>query len=130
MADNEYIATGRRKESVARVRMVAGSGKFTINKRDIQTYFGRDVLRMVCRQPFEVTETEDQFDVFVNVDGGGVSGQAGAIKHGLARALEKYSAELRGPLKKAGFITRDARTVERKKYGRHKARKSTQFSKR
>ena len=130
MADTVYIATGRRKESVARVRMVAGSGKITINKRDIQTYFGREVLRMVCRQPFEVTETVDQFDLFVNVDGGGSSGQAGAIKHGLARALEKYSAELRGPLKKAGFITRDSRTVERKKYGRHKARKSTQFSKR
>nr|CRH07842.1 30S ribosomal protein S9 [Candidatus Magnetococcus massalia] len=130
MAQETINATGKRKESVARIRLVAGSGKITINKRPIEAYFGRAVLRMVCRQPFAITEMVDKFDVHVNVRGGGVSGQAGAIKHGISKALVDYDETLRGVLKKAGFLTRDARRVERKKYGRHKARKSTQFSKR
>lgn len=128
--NNAVYATGKRKEAVARVWIAPGNGKVTINKRDIDTYFGREVLRKICRQPFGITQMEDRFDVVVNVGGGGISGQAGAIKHGISKALVAFDAELRGPLKKAGFITRDSRVVERKKYGRHKARKSTQFSKR
>ncbi|ABK42774.1 SSU ribosomal protein S9P [Magnetococcus marinus MC-1] len=130
MAQETFNATGKRKESVARVRIVPGSGKVTINQKPMDVYFGRPVLRMVVNQPFSVTEMENKFDVLVNVHGGGVSGQAGAIKHGISKALVDYDEALRPALKKAGFLTRDARTVERKKYGRHKARKSTQFSKR
>ncbi|WP_085442777.1 30S ribosomal protein S9 [Magnetofaba australis] len=130
MSAEIYTATGRRKESVARVRIKGGSGQVTINKKSLDDYFGRAVLRMVVRQPFAVTEMTDKFDVVVNVRGGGISGQAGAIKHGISRALVDYDETLRGALKKAGFLTRDSRAVERKKYGRHKARKSTQFSKR
>jgi small subunit ribosomal protein S9 len=123
-------ATGRRKESIARVWIQPGSGKMTINKRDSKSYFGRDVLQMIMRHPFELTETEDRFDVTVNTHGGGNSGQAGAIRLGISKALIQYDPALRGILKKAGFLTRDSRVVERKKYGRRKARKSTQFSKR
>ncbi|MEG3641563.1 30S ribosomal protein S9 [Magnetococcus sp. PR-3] len=130
MAQETINATGKRKESVARVRIVPGSGKVIINKKPMDVYFGRPVLRMVVNQPFAITELENKFDVLVNVHGGGVSGQAGAIKHGISKALVDYDEALRPVLKKAGFLTRDARTVERKKYGRHKARKSTQFSKR
>jgi small subunit ribosomal protein S9 len=129
LADAIY-ATGRRKESIARVWMQPGSGKMTINKRDSKNYFGRDVLQMIMRHPFELTETLDQFDVTVNAHGGGNSGQAGAIRLGISKALIQHNPELRGVLKKAGFLTRDSRVVERKKYGRRKARKSTQFSKR
>lgn len=125
-----YYATGKRKESVARVWIRPGNGKIMINNRTQEEYFGRPVLRMLINQPFDLTQTRGDFDVTVNVHGGGHSGQAGAIKHGIAKALEVYDPGHRGVLKKAGFITRDARTVERKKYGRHKARKSTQFSKR
>lgn len=122
--------TGKRKEAIARVWIKPGTGVITINKRTLDDYFGRPVLRMVVRQPFEVTQTMDKFDVNVNVDGGGNSGQAGAIKHGISKALVEYNAELRPSLKEAGFLTRDSRVVERKKYGRHKARKRPQFSKR
>lgn len=127
---NAIYATGKRKESIARVWLAPGTGKVTINKREMDNYFGRAVLRMVVRQPFQITETEDRFDVTVTIQGGGNSGQAGAIKHGISKALLLYEPGLRPVLKKAGFITRDSRTVERKKYGRHKARKSTQYSKR
>ncbi|MBF0444780.1 MAG: 30S ribosomal protein S9 [Magnetococcales bacterium] len=123
-------ATGRRKESIARVWMQPGTGKMTINKRDSKSYFGRDVLQMIMRHPFELTETLDQFDITVNAHGGGNSGQAGAIRLGISKALILHDPTLRGVLKKAGFLTRDSRVVERKKYGRRKARKSTQFSKR
>lgn len=123
-------ATGKRKEAVARVWIMPGSGKITINKKPIEQYFGRPVLRMVARQPFQVTQTMDRFDVVVTTVGGGNSGQAGAIKHGISKALTLYDINFRPVLKKAGFITRDSRVVERKKYGKHKARKSTQYSKR
>ncbi|MBF0625601.1 MAG: 30S ribosomal protein S9 [Magnetococcales bacterium] len=123
-------ATGKRKEAVARVRIKPGTGEITINKRSLETYFGRQVLRMVVKQPFIATQTNGQFDVSVNVTGGGIAGQAGAIKHGISKALTVYEPGYRAVLKKAGFLTRDSRVVERKKYGRHKARKSTQFSKR
>jgi small subunit ribosomal protein S9 len=129
LADAIY-ATGRRKESIARVWMQPGSGKVTINQRDAKAYFGRDVLQMIMRHPFELTETLDQFDVTVNAHGGGNSGQAGAIRLGISKALIQHDPALRDVLKKAGFLTRDSRVVERKKYGRRKARKSTQFSKR
>lgn len=122
--------TGKRKEAIARVWIKPGTGVITINKRTLDDYFGRPVLRMVVRQPFEVTQTLDKFDVNVNVDGGGNSGQAGAIKHGISKALVEYNIDLRPALKDAGFLTRDSRVVERKKYGRHKARKRPQFSKR
>lgn len=122
--------TGKRKEAIARVWIKPGTGVITINKRTLDNYFGRPVLRMVVRQPFEVTQTMDKFDVNVNVDGGGNSGQAGAIKHGISKALVEYNADLRPVLREAGFLTRDSRVVERKKYGRHKARKRPQFSKR
>ncbi|MBF8273490.1 MAG: rpsI [Magnetococcales bacterium] len=123
-------ATGKRKEAVARVWIMPGSGRITINKLPIEQYFGRPVLQMVSRQPFQVTQTVDRFDVVVTAVGGGNSGQAGAIKHGISKALCLYDINYRPALKKAGFITRDSRVVERKKYGKHKARKSTQYSKR
>ncbi|MBF0418015.1 MAG: 30S ribosomal protein S9 [Magnetococcales bacterium] len=127
---NATYATGRRKEAIARVWIQPGDGKILINKVGIDTYFDRDGLRILARQPFAVTQTDDRFDVTVNIAGGGVSGQAGAIKHGIARALVEYDPAFRAALKKGGFLTRDSRSVERKKYGRHKARKSTQYSKR
>ncbi|MEO5340819.1 MAG: 30S ribosomal protein S9 [Magnetococcus sp. MYC-9] len=127
---NATYATGKRKEAVAKVWIMAGSGKITVNERELSDYFGRAVLSMVVRQPFKVTDTEEKFDVVVSTNGGGISGQAGAIKHGIAKALTIYEPEHRAALKKAGFLTRDSRTVERKKFGQHKARKSTQYSKR
>jgi len=130
MADKIFTATGRRKTSVARVFLKAGKGKITINKRTLQEYFGRETARMIVMQPFDVTQTGGNFDIDVNVTGGGNSGQAGAIRHGITRALMLLNADLRTPLKKAGFVTRDPRAVERKKYGRHKARKRPQYSKR
>lgn len=123
-------ATGRRKNAVARVWIKPGSGKVVINGKDQETYFGRPVLRMILRQPFEQTERVDQFDVMATVTGGGLSGQAGALRHGISRALVNFEPALRGALKPAGFLTRDDRKVERKKYGRAKARRSFQFSKR
>jgi small subunit ribosomal protein S9 len=128
-ADTHY-ATGRRKEAVARVWLKPGNGTVLINKRPIDNYFGRETLKMILRQPFEVTETMGKWDVAVNVVGGGLSGQAGAIRHGITRALIKAEAGYRSTLKKAGFVTRDSRRVERKKYGRPGARKRFQFSKR
>lgn len=128
--DQILAATGKRKEAIARVRIRPGTGQITINKRSLEDYFGREALRMVVQQPFAAVEMAGKFDVFVNVVGGGISGQAGAIKHGLSKALCEYDATMRPSLKKAGFLTRDSRVVERKKYGKHKARKSTQFSKR
>jgi small subunit ribosomal protein S9 len=130
MADKVFTATGRRKTSVARVFLKPGKGKITINHRTLQEYFGRETARMIVMQPFDVTQTGGSFDIDVNVTGGGNSGQAGAIRHGITRALMRLNSELRGPLKKAGFVTRDPRAVERKKYGRHKARKRPQYSKR
>lgn len=130
MAQDQQYATGRRKEAVARVWLKPGTGKVTINNRTLENYFGRETLKMVLRQPFEVTETNDKWDVSVNVSGGGLSGQAGAIRHGITRAMIKANPGLRSALKKAGFVTRDSRAVERKKYGRPGARKRFQFSKR
>ena len=130
MADKVFTATGRRKTSVARVFLKSGKGNITINDRTLQEYFGRETARMIVMQPFDVTQTGGSFDIDVNVTGGGNSGQAGAIRHGITRALMKLNSELRAPLKKAGFVTRDPRAVERKKYGRHKARKRPQYSKR
>jgi len=130
MADKVITATGRRKTSVARVFLRQGKGKITINDRTLQEYFGRETARMIVMQPFEVTQTAGGFDIDVNVDGGGNSGQAGAIRHGITRALMRLNPDFRSPLKKAGFVTRDPRAVERKKYGRHKARKRPQYSKR
>ena len=123
-------ATGRRKDAVARVWIKPGRGIITVNGREFERYFARPVLRMVINQPFEVAAREGQYDVFVTVKGGGLSGQAGAVRHGISRALTLYEPDLRGALKKEGFLTRDSRTVERKKYGRRKARRSFQFSKR
>ncbi|MEO5377812.1 MAG: 30S ribosomal protein S9 [Magnetococcus sp. DMHC-6] len=125
-----YSATGKRKEAIARVWIAPGTGKIIINERELNHYFARAVLRQVVVQPFDVTQTQNRFDVTVNVTGGGNSGQAGAIKHGISKALMVFDSEHRTELKKNGLVTRDARVVERKKYGRHKARKSTQFSKR
>lgn len=125
-----FYGTGRRKESVARVRLYPGNGKITINDRDIDDYFGLDTLKLITRQPLVITENLDKFDVFVRVNGGGVTGQAGAIRHGISRALLVYSDELRPALKKAGFLTRDPRMKERKKYGLKAARRAPQFSKR
>ena len=124
------MGTGRRKKSVARVRLVPGNGNVVINKRDIETYFGVETLRMIVNQPLVLTGTKDKFDVLVNVHGGGFTGQAGAIRHGIARALVKADEALKPELKKAGFLTRDPRMKERKKYGLKKARKAPQFSKR
>ena len=123
-------ATGRRKSSVARVRIIDGSGKITINKRDVDEYFGLETLKQIVRQPLELTESLNKYDIFVNVNGGGTTGQAGAIRHGIARALVKLSEENKQVLKTAGLLTRDPRMKERKKYGLHKARRAVQFSKR
>ncbi|MGN0660952.1 MAG: 30S ribosomal protein S9 [Oscillospiraceae bacterium] len=125
-----YYGTGRRKSSVARVRVYPGSGNFTINNRDIDDYFGLDTLKLIARQPLALTDTLDKFDIVCTVAGGGVTGQAGAIRHGLSRALLQYSEDLRPALKKAGFLTRDPRMKERKKYGLKAARRAPQFSKR
>ena len=130
MAEIQYYGTGRRKTSVARVYLRPGSGKIVVNRRDFDEYFSNQVLKMVIRQPLLLTETADKFDILVNVDGGGPTGQAGAIRHGISRALLEYNGELRPQLKAVGFLTRDARKVERKKYGQPKARKRFQFSKR
>ena len=130
MADRLATATGRRKTSVARVSLKAGKGLIKINDRSLEEYFGRETARMIVLQPFDLTQTKGRFDLEVNVQGGGISGQAGAIRHGITRALMVLNSEFRSPLKKAGFVTRDPRAVERKKYGRHKARKRPQYSKR
>jgi small subunit ribosomal protein S9 len=132
MAEQEgrHWATGRRKTSIARVRLMAGEGRFQINDRTLEEYFGRETSRMVVHQPFEVTNTRSRFDVIANVHGGGIAAQAQAIRHGISRALLLADGDHRLPLKKAGFLTRDSREVERKKYGRHKARKRPQYSKR
>ena len=129
MAKVEYSAVGRRKKAIARVRLVAGEGKITINKRDIDQYFGLETLKMSVRQPLNLTNTSN-FDILVNVNGGGLTGQAGAIRHGISRALCKVDPDLRATLKKAGFLTRDPRMKERKKYGLKAARRAPQFSKR
>jgi len=126
----EYMATGRRKTSVARVRLVPGSGRIVVNGRELQDYFSRPVLETVIREPFRVTQTEGRFDVFANICGGGITGQAGALRHGIARALLLVDEEYRRPLKQAGLLTRDPRMKERRKYGLKKARKAPQFSKR
>lgn len=130
MAEIQYYGTGRRKTSVARVYLRPGSGRIEINHRDFDEYFPNRVLKMVIRQPLLLTETADKFDVLINVVGGGPAGQAGAIRHGISRALLEFNGELRPRLKTVGFLTRDARKVERKKYGQPKARKRFQFSKR
>ncbi|MGH7929401.1 MAG: 30S ribosomal protein S9 [Candidatus Binatia bacterium] len=130
MAEKFITATGRRKTSVARVFLRHGKGAIKINTRSLEEYFGRETARMIVLQPFDVTQTKGNFDIDVNVQGGGSSGQAGAIRHGITRALIEANPDLRSPLKKAGFVTRDPRAVERKKYGRHKARKRPQYSKR
>jgi small subunit ribosomal protein S9 len=130
MAERVFTATGRRKTSVARVFLKPGKGKISINSKSLQDYFGRETARMIVLQPFDVTQTSGSFDIDVNVVGGGNSGQAGAIRHGITRALMQLNPDFRSPLKKAGFVTRDPRAVERKKYGRHKARKRPQYSKR
>lgn len=130
MAKTQYLGTGRRKKSVARVRLLSGNGKVTINKRDINEYFIMDTLKMIVKSPLTLTDTLSKYDVFVNVYGGGLTGQAGAIRHGISRALLQADPELRPALKKAGFLTRDPRMKERKKYGLKKARRAPQFSKR
>ena len=130
MANTKNYGTGRRKSSVARVYLVPGTGKITINKRDIDDYFGLDTLKVIVRQPLVATETSDKFDVLVNVKGGGYTGQAGAIRHGISRALLTVDGDYRPVLKKAGFLTRDPRMKERKKYGLKAARRAPQFSKR
>lgn len=130
MAEKVFYATGRRKTSVARVYLKEGKGDIVVNDRALADYFGRETARMIIMQPFQVTQTTGTFDVDINVQGGGVSGQAGAIRHGITRALIQASPDFRVPLKKAGYVTRDPRAVERKKYGRHKARKRPQYSKR
>ncbi|AWN42279.1 30S ribosomal protein S9 [Methylobacterium durans] len=129
-AQGRAYATGKRKDAVARVWIKPGSGKIVINSRPVDTYFARPVLRMILRQPLQVANRVDQYDITVTVAGGGLSGQAGAVRHGLSKALTYYEPELRSPLKREGFLTRDSRVVERKKYGRKKARRSFQFSKR
>ncbi|MCR3757981.1 30S ribosomal protein S9 [Clostridium felsineum] len=130
MAKVQYMGTGRRKEAVARVRLVPGEGKVVINKRSSEDYFGLETLRFIVNQPLNLTGTKGKFDVLVNVHGGGFTGQAGAIRHGISRALLKADETLKGELKKAGFLTRDPRMKERKKYGLKKARRAPQFSKR
>ena len=125
-----YYSTGRRKTSTARVFLRKGKGDITVNRRPLDTYFGRETARMIVRQPLQTADMLDSFDITVTVKGGGMSGQAGAIRHGITRALMKYDNELRSPLRRAGFVTRDARQVERKKVGLHKARRAPQFSKR
>ena len=130
MATVQYLGTGRRKKSVARVRLLPGSGNITINGKDIDQYFGLETLKLIINQPFEVTGTMGKFDIVANVNGGGMSGQAGAIRHGVARALLLADETFRAPLKKAGFLMRDPRMKERKKYGLKAARRAPQFSKR
>ena len=130
MADIEYYGTGRRKSSTARVYLRPGAGSFQVNRKAFETYFPNETLRMIIRQPLNLTETVNKFDVLVNVAGGGPSGQAGAIRHGITRALIEYNSDLRPTLKQAGLITRDPRIKERKKYGQKGARKRFQFSKR
>jgi small subunit ribosomal protein S9 len=130
MAEAMYYGTGRRKSSVARVYLVPGHGKITVNKRDIDDYFGFETLKLIIRQPLELTDTSGKFDIKVNVFGGGYTGQAGAIRHGISRALLQADDDFRQPLKKAGFLTRDPRMKERKKYGLKGARRAPQFSKR
>ncbi len=132
MADKKHTiwATGRRKTAIARVRIVPGNGNITINDRTLETYFPRDTARMLVMQPLEVTETAGQYEIVVNVKGGGAAAQAEAVRHGISRALVTAAEGLRGALRKAGLLTRDPREVERKKYGRHKARKRPQYSKR
>ena len=130
MAENQYYGTGRRKSSTARVFVKPGKGNIVINKRSLEEYFGRPTARMVVRQPLELVEMSEKLDLFITVTGGGISGQAGAIRHGITRALMEYDESLRPALRKAGFVTRDARKVERKKVGLHKARKRPQYSKR
>ncbi len=130
MSSTQYYGTGRRKTSTARVFIKAGEGNITINKRSLDQYFGREVARMIVKQPLELVEMTDKFDLNITVKGGGSFGQAGAIRHGLTRALMEYDETLRPQLRAAGYVTRDAREVERKKVGLRKARKSTQFSKR
>lgn len=126
----QYYGTGRRKSSTARVFLRPGNGDITVNQKSLDQYFGRETSRMVVRQPLELTDLLEKFDVYVTVSGGGGTGQAGAIRHGITRALMEYDEELRAPLRQAGYVTRDARAVERKKVGLHKARKRPQFSKR
>jgi small subunit ribosomal protein S9 len=130
MTDTHYYGTGRRKSSTARVFMKPGTGAITINKRPLDLFFGRQTARMIVRQPLELMQMTDKFDINVTVKGGGTTGQAGAIRHGLTRALMKYDESLRPALRQAGFVTRDAREVERKKVGLRKARRATQYSKR
>ena len=130
MATVKFYVTGRRKSSVARVYLVAGTGKIVVNKRDINDYFSLETLKTIVRQPLALTQTVEKFDVLVTVHGGGTTGQAGAIRHGISRALLEADADYRPSLKKAGFLTRDSRMKERKKYGLKKARKAPQFSKR
>lgn len=130
MADNQNYGTGRRKSSSARVFIKPGTGNIVINKRSLDEYFGRDTSRMVVMQPLVLLEMTEKFDLYITVKGGGISGQAGAIRHGITRALIEYDETLRSPLRKAGFVTRDAREVERKKVGLRKARRRPQFSKR
>ena len=130
MAKERFYGTGRRKKSIARVYLVPGTGKITVNKRDIDEYFGLETLKLIVRQPLAATQTADKFDVLVNVHGGGTTGQAGAIRHGVARALLQAGDDYRPTLKAAGFLTRDSRVKERKKYGLKKARRAPQFSKR
>jgi len=130
MIDNQYYGTGRRKSSSARVFVRPGSGNITINKRSLAQYFGRDTARMVVMQPLELVKMLDTFDLYITVKGGGISGQAGAVRHGITRALMEYDETLRPGLRQAGFVTRDARRVERKKVGLRKARRRPQFSKR
>src|SRR5215470_8694672 len=125
-----FQATGKRKSAIAQVRLSAGEGRIVVNERPLDEYFGRETSRMIVNQPFDVTEIQGRYDVSVNVRGGGVAAQASAIRHGISRALLEVDAGMRPPLKKAGFLTRDSREVERKKYGRHKARKRPQYSKR
>lgn len=126
----QYLGTGRRKQSIARVRLLPGTGKFVINNKDINDYFGEGTMKLVANQPLVLTNSKEKYDVYVNVHGGGFTGQAGAIRHGIARALCKADEQLRAELKKAGYLTRDARAKERKKYGLKKARKAPQFRKR
>jgi small subunit ribosomal protein S9 len=130
MAVQQQYGTGRRKSSAARVFLRPGKGNIQVNGKPLDTFFGRETARMIVRQPLEITKLTDKFDIMVTVEGGGISGQAGAIRLGVARALVQYDETLKSPLRKAGFMTRDAREVERKKVGLHKARRATQFSKR
>jgi small subunit ribosomal protein S9 len=129
-AQGRAYATGKRKDAIARVWVKPGAGRVTVNGKELEVYFGRPALQMILRQPLVLTSRDSQYDVVCTVKGGGLSGQAGAVRHGLSKALTYYEPELRGSLKKAGFLTRDSRTVERKKYGKAKARRSFQFSKR